>query len=307
MMANQITIVIPVFNRAETVKRTLKSIECQSARPLSVVLVDNNSTDSSLDTLRQWARRVQADDFDVEVVTCSTPGAAAARNAGLAKVRTPFTMFFDSDDEMLPAHLEEFEAAVASNPSADILGRAVTYNRLDRSTATLRFDDRNPLFNHIFHAILSSQRFISRTSLLREAGGWNQQLSTWDDLELGLRLLLKRPQVKMIPGKPTVIVHATVESLTGERFIDRADPCEKSLTCCRRLLTDAGLKREARWIDTRRVILAARYRLEGFPQQASALLDKTLRESDAPMRLRLLYIQHLLMKRGTAIPARLIL
>ena len=46
-MTNQIqlTVIIPVYNRASLVKRTLESVEQQTLRPLRVILVDNNSTD----------------------------------------------------------------------------------------------------------------------------------------------------------------------------------------------------------------------------------------------------------------------
>ncbi|MGN0223934.1 MAG: glycosyltransferase family 2 protein, partial [Muribaculaceae bacterium] len=51
----ELTIVIPVYNRATIVERTLASVAAQTLRPLSVVLVDNNSTDGTLSVLQRWA------------------------------------------------------------------------------------------------------------------------------------------------------------------------------------------------------------------------------------------------------------
>ena len=58
-----ITIVIPVYNRADTIKATLASVADQTFRPLKVVLVDNNSSDGSLGVLHKWQAENMADDL----------------------------------------------------------------------------------------------------------------------------------------------------------------------------------------------------------------------------------------------------
>ena len=54
-MHSPVTIVIPVYNRAHTIARTLRSIDTQTLRPAHVILVDNNSSDNSVDVMRAWA------------------------------------------------------------------------------------------------------------------------------------------------------------------------------------------------------------------------------------------------------------
>ena len=49
-----ITIIIPVYNRAKIVGKTLQSVVAQSYRPLNLILVDNNSSDDSLQVLRNF-------------------------------------------------------------------------------------------------------------------------------------------------------------------------------------------------------------------------------------------------------------
>ena len=84
-----LTIVIPVYNRQDIVNRTLISVASQTARPLNVILVDNNSTDNTLATLSQWKSLVESDDFQITILTETQTGAAAARNCGLHNVTTP--------------------------------------------------------------------------------------------------------------------------------------------------------------------------------------------------------------------------
>ena len=92
-MANDITIIIPVYNRAGIVGPTLDAVAAQTWRPLNVILVDNASTDNTLQVLNQWKKSVERPDFKVEVIEERTPGASAARNAGLRRATTRWTMF----------------------------------------------------------------------------------------------------------------------------------------------------------------------------------------------------------------------
>ena len=61
-----ISIIIPVFNRAGIVGRTLDSIAAQTLRPLNIILVDNNSSDNSFDVLNQWEKDNDTDDVETE-------------------------------------------------------------------------------------------------------------------------------------------------------------------------------------------------------------------------------------------------
>ena len=61
------SIIIPVYNRAEKVKATLASVLAQTYRPLQVVLVDNRSTDGSLQVLREFQQAHSSEDFQVVV------------------------------------------------------------------------------------------------------------------------------------------------------------------------------------------------------------------------------------------------
>ena len=95
-----ITIIVPVYNRAHLVGATLDSIAAQTLRPIHLVLVDNNSQDNTLKVLLDFKKRHQSDDFKVTVLQETRRGAAAARNCGLQEATTEWVVFFDSDDIM---------------------------------------------------------------------------------------------------------------------------------------------------------------------------------------------------------------
>ena len=73
-----ISIIIPVFNRAGIVGRTLDSIAAQTLRPLNIILVDNNSSDNTLEVLTQWGKDNSTDDFKITILQEKKPGASIA-------------------------------------------------------------------------------------------------------------------------------------------------------------------------------------------------------------------------------------
>ncbi|MEA2397833.1 MAG: hypothetical protein QOK25_1389, partial [Thermoleophilaceae bacterium] len=82
-----ITVVIPTRERWPVLRGTLEALAAQDLDgvEVEVVVVDNGSRDASLERLRQHAARVP----DLRVVEQPAPGAAAARNRGVAEARAP--------------------------------------------------------------------------------------------------------------------------------------------------------------------------------------------------------------------------
>ena len=302
----ELTVVIPVYNRAKIVARTLKSLECQTTHDFSVILIDNNSTDNTLRVLEQWRDKVAPSLFPVTVITEKTPGATAARNAGLKLVETPYTMFFDSDDEMLPTHISDFIAAIKSNPDVELFGRPAVSLKANGQKQLIRFTTSSMMYNHIFHSILSTQRYIAKTELFRRVGGWNESLPAWNDYELGIRILLARPKAAQVSGKPTVIQYMHDESITGADYFHNRLSIVKVLDLIEEHLRKAGETSAISWVNVRRIIMAARFTIEGHLAAGKELRDRTLANSATPLRLRMLYLQHRIMGRGTAIPAKIL-
>lgn len=316
--SSRITIVIPVYNRAGIVGRTLRSIERQRLRPERVVLVDNASTDDSLAVMEAWRSDVEGR-LDVVIVTESKPGACAARNRGLQEVGTEFVMFFDSDDEMLPSHVEEFAAAIERNPNADIFGRSIECEEPDGSCRRLYFTSRRPMFNHLFRGCLSTQRIVVRTSLVRAVGAWNEELPAWNDYELGVRLLLSSDKIVELSGESSVVTYHLADSITGTSYSARHERWELSLDRVEALLraSDRGRK-FAGWVDVRRMILAAQYRAEAdlsgcsaaerenAMTQASRLRREVVGRVDCRLRMMMIYLHNLYFKRLTWAFARML-
>ena len=270
MSQAQLTIVIPVYNRATIVERTLASVAAQTLRPLSVVLVDNNSTDNTLAVLQRWAEANSAPDFAVEVITEPRPGAANARNAGLARVQTPWTMFFDSDDIMLPDHCTSAIATAAANPTVQIIGWDAELQYPDGHTRFLRFTIRDAIYANVFHSTFSTQLYMAHTELFRQVGGWLKDSRMFDDCELGNRLLLKKPII-VKRSKPILVnVYQQENSISCTNVC--LDSCEVALSGI-----EANLPpRHRHWVDLQRLLMTATWarHSEGAADHARAILSR---------------------------------
>lgn len=97
----QVTVIIPLFNKARTILRTLRSVTQQTVADIEVLVVDDASTDGS-------ARRVAGyPDRRVRLIPLEhNSGPGRARNVGLQQARAPLVAFIDADDEWLPHYLE---------------------------------------------------------------------------------------------------------------------------------------------------------------------------------------------------------
>lgn len=288
----RLTVVIPVHNRAELMEATLRSVASQTLRPLAVVLVDNASTDATLASLQAWKQAVETPDFQVTVVEEPTPGACSARNRGLEEVTTPYVMFFDSDDLMAPTHCSRALAALGSPEAPDIVGWDVEHRTLNGTRAIRRFYDRNTLWNNIMHGGFATQRYALRTSLVRQAGGWNPAIQGWNDIELGNRLLLLRPapRVQKLTGAPTVTVVAQSASITGTSYSAAPRRWESSLDAIEAAICQSTGNRERlrRYVRLRRAHLAGLYSSEGATAESRRLLAQLL-PTEPLLFYRLLY------------------
>ncbi|WP_430463292.1 glycosyltransferase family 2 protein [Tabrizicola sp.] len=98
-----ISVVIPVFNAAETLRATVGSVQAQSRSDWELLLIDDGSNDSSGAVMASLAAE------DPRIKCLATPaqsGAGPARNVGLAAAKGRFIAFLDADDQWHPCKLE---------------------------------------------------------------------------------------------------------------------------------------------------------------------------------------------------------
>ena len=94
-----ISVVIPLFNKRDTVVTAVRSVLEQHRLPREIIVVDDESSDGGADLVDSYFGR------QVNTIRCSHSGVSAARNMGMRLARQPFVAFLDADDEWCPAFL----------------------------------------------------------------------------------------------------------------------------------------------------------------------------------------------------------
>ncbi len=273
------SIVVPVHNRESLITETLDSIYAQNYRPISLVVVDNNSTDNTLSVVDSWMKSHGSQDFHIVVVEESQPGATSARNRGMQEVTGDIMMFFDSDDLMLPDLASTVMNHFHDNPDLEILCWPIIIRDLDGNEHRSRIMGSRHMESHLIHCNLSTQSYAFHRNLVEKVGGWDSNLYAWNDFELGVRLLLSDPVCESVK-RPLCIARRQKESITGETFHARAGTWEESLDKIEDTLRELTDKKSSdsyiRMVDYRRAILAAHYTREGHKDLGKALLSKSL-------------------------------
>ncbi len=110
------SIIIPIYNAAQYLRRTLASVSGQSFTDFEAILINDGSTDSSLDICREFAR----EDKRFKVIDVKNGGVSKARNLGLREARGEYICFLDADDRVLPDWLKAYDIN-ESGESPDLL------------------------------------------------------------------------------------------------------------------------------------------------------------------------------------------
>ncbi len=104
----KVSVIVPVYNTRQTVAATLESLVAQRFGDLEIIVVNDGSTDDSMDVVHA------VEDPRIRIVEQENRGLAGARNAGLGVARGELVGFLDSDDHWLPdklsRHVEQFDA-----------------------------------------------------------------------------------------------------------------------------------------------------------------------------------------------------
>lgn len=183
-----VTVIITCFNYGQYVGEAIRSVLDQTVRAQQIVVVDDGSTDNSLDVIREFVPRV-------EIVTQPNAGVVAAKNLGLALATARWIIFLDADDMLDRSYLEKTLDA-AQVRGVDVVYTNMTFIGAINGSVTARPFSRWALTrgNYIHNSALM------RRDLVREAGGYKPDMSSgFEDWELYLSLAEQGMHAHWVP------------------------------------------------------------------------------------------------------------
>lgn len=184
-----VSVVIPTYNRAHLISRALQSVLCQTFSDYEIVVVDDGSTDHTLEVIKAFQ------DTRIEYVRLErNRGPSLARNVGIQAARGEWIAFLDSDDEWLPRKLE---LQVARLEGTNDSHATVVYCLCDQYDGSLKRTvpsiDRlheGDVFDHLLRNRRppTASAFVVKRSCLLGIGGFDEGFPSSNDIDLWLRL-----------------------------------------------------------------------------------------------------------------------
>lgn len=128
-MDKKVSVIVPVYNSSAYIRKCLDAILGQTYKNTEIILVNDGSTDDSLEILKEYA----AEDARIIVKDKSNGGSSSARNMGISEISGDFVCFCDSDDYYEPTMIEKLAEVFDKHEDA-IIAQCMSVCRNDDGT-----------------------------------------------------------------------------------------------------------------------------------------------------------------------------
>lgn len=190
------SVVIPLYNKVHYIEKTLMSVLNQTYQDFEILVVDDGSTDGSLEA----ARRVSSE--KIRIISQPNAGVSVARNTGIFNAGGRYIAFLDADDEWRENYLETIDSLVEGYPESDIF---VTAYAVNMGNGRIRFSTRlTPQTGCLdsywltlakgYDFVWTSATTIRRQALLK-AGCFKPGEKIGQDLDMWARVARNNPRV----------------------------------------------------------------------------------------------------------------
>lgn len=186
-MEELVSVIIPVYNRQETISRAIDSVLGQTYTNIEVIVVDDGSCDDTMEILRHYS------DTRIRIFSQNHKGACAARNKGIDEAKGIYIAFQDSDDEWMPdklykqiSYMQEncFKVCYCPFMLYDIGVKILPKNYLLKDQYEEYIKDTLKSGN-----VISTQTLIMEKDVLDKVGKFDEEMPRLQDYELVIRIV----------------------------------------------------------------------------------------------------------------------
>ncbi len=268
-------VVIPTYNYAHGLGRAIESVLAQSRPADEFVIVNDGSTDGTLDAVASYGNRLRC-------VTQANGGAAAARNRGVRELGSDWVAFLDQDDEWLPEKLERQCDALERAPEAAFCCTGARNCEDGERHGDFLPDPVNIARDFRYRNCFgSASSYMIRRDAFLTLGGFREAQRTFaEDWDLAVRLYLRFPFCAV--PEPLINYHESSAGASSKAF----EMMEAELRMAENTLLE-GLTGFDRILTRRRLLAHIHFRaarnLPDSPGHRASLVAASLRDWPAPL------------------------
>lgn len=266
------SVVIPLYNKELFVRETLQSVLAQTHRDFEVIVVDDCSTDNSLQVVESFS------DERIRIIKhVKNQGLSASRNMGISVAKSDLVTFIDADDLWLPDFLQKMAELIKTFPAAGLYAS----NYLEqfgekrippKQNLNIREGEIGIIDDYfeaaIAQPILWYGSAVVRKSTFEKVGDFDENITLCEDVDFNIRA---NQQVKFaFYNLPLAIYRVFSQNqimnspLSGKTYpdFDKYEPAPGERT---------SLKR---YLDMNRYFFAMRHKLSGETRKSDEIISK---------------------------------
>lgn len=191
--AEYVSVVIPCYNYGDYVAEAIESALNQTQAPLEIIVINDGSTDNSLDVIKKYKDKVQIIDHENQ-------GIIRTKNIGIEKAQGEWIIFLDADDKLEPTYIEETLRYARAN-NKDVVYTDMQYFGSKKKIFEARPYSRGSLLNGNY----INNSALHRRSFLQRVGGYKQEMKDgYEDWEINISVAEKGAKFGYIP-KPLML------------------------------------------------------------------------------------------------------
>ncbi|MEO7361501.1 MAG: glycosyltransferase family A protein [Gemmatimonadaceae bacterium] len=183
MTAAAVSCIIPAYNALRFIDETIESVLGQSVPVAEIIVVDDGSTDGTLQTLAQYGDKVR-------LILQQNAGPAAARNNGVRNSHGEFLAFLDADDLWTPNKVEMQLARFSANPELQVCFADLFNFRTNSPNAPFR--DGYTEVTDWPRVHFSPCTLLARRSAFDTIGNFDETLRRGEDTEWFVRMMMRK-------------------------------------------------------------------------------------------------------------------
>ncbi len=184
-----VSVIIPTYNRDNLLIRSVKSILNQTNQDYEILIVDDASTDNTSEVIKPYlSEKIKY--FRLE----KNSGQCKARNFAIDKASGTYIGFLDSDDEWLPEKIEKQMALFKNSNDPNLAAVYCGFIEKDEVSGITSVINRDNYSGDLYNRFLKGfcpstpTMFLVKTEILKEVNGFDENLPTFVDLDLWLRI-----------------------------------------------------------------------------------------------------------------------